>query len=161
MLAVASAVALTAAVGVAQGAELSLDALGRALFFDTNLSAARTLSCASCHDPSRGFIDARDNGVRGAVSRGDDGRALGDRNAPSAAYAALVPPFSRDPQGEYVGGLFHDGRARDLVEQADAHPRPGPVRGHRPDHDRALGFAKRSALTPQLPGLLSPALTYM
>ncbi len=126
MLAVASAVALTAAVGVAQGAELSLDALGRALFFDTNLSAARTLSCASCHDPSRGFIDARDNGVRGAVSRGDDGRALGDRNAPSAAYAALVPPFSRDTQGEYVGGLFHDGRARELVEQA-AQPLLNPL----------------------------------
>jgi cytochrome c peroxidase len=115
MFAVALAIALTAAVSTAQGAELSLEMLGRALFFDTNLSAARTLSCASCHDPSRGFIDSRDKGVGGAVSRGDDGRALGDRNAPSVAYAALVPPFSRDPQGQYVGGLFHDGRARYLV----------------------------------------------
>lgn len=29
--------------------------LGRQLFFDTRLSRDRTISCASCHDPARGF----------------------------------------------------------------------------------------------------------
>ena len=98
--------------------EQALTELGRALFFDANLSATRTQSCATCHDPAHGFIDRRDNGVSGAVSLGSDGRARGDRNAPSAAYAALVPPLSRDRQGNYVGGLFHDGRGHDLVDQA-------------------------------------------
>lgn len=104
----------------------ALVALGRALFFDVNLSASRKQSCATCHDPAHGFIDARDNGVGGALSRGDDGVALGDRNAPTASYAALVPPLARDARGEYRGGLFHDGRARDLVEQA-GQPMLNPV----------------------------------
>ena len=98
--------------------DTALADLGRALFFDTNLSLTRTLSCASCHDPAHAFIDVRDNGVGGAASLAADGRALGDRNAPSSAYAALVPQLTRDGQGRYVGGLFHDGHARDLTEQA-------------------------------------------
>ena len=91
--------------------------LGRLLFFDTNLSFNRTQSCATCHDPARAFSDGRDNGVGGAVSLGADGRTLGDRNAPSLSYAARVPPLRRDADGGYVGGLFHDGRARDLIDQ--------------------------------------------
>jgi cytochrome c peroxidase len=96
----------------------SLADLGRALFFDANLSANRTQSCATCHDPARAFIDARPNAVGAAASLGADGSALGDRNAPSIAYAALVPPLTRDGQGHYVGGLFHDGHADDLATQA-------------------------------------------
>lgn len=92
--------------------------LGRLLFFDTNLSARRTQSCATCHDPERAFSDGRDNGVGGAASRGDDGVSLGDRNAPSISYAALVPPFEINAGGEHIGGLFYDGRAADLAAQA-------------------------------------------
>ena len=33
--------------------------LGQALFFDPRLSADGTVSCASCHDPERGFSDGR------------------------------------------------------------------------------------------------------
>ena len=92
--------------------------LGRALFFDVNLSAARTQSCATCHDPAAGFHDARDNGVNGAASLGGDGRSLGDRNAPTIAYAAQTPAFHRDAEGHYRGGMFHDGRAENLAHQA-------------------------------------------
>ena len=117
-------VALSSFLAVSAPAEVSaaavdataLATLGRALFFDVNLSLHRSQSCATCHDPAHGFVDTRDNGVGGAVSRGADQRALGDRNAPSAAYAALAPPFSRDSHGHYFGGLFHDGRARDGSE---------------------------------------------
>jgi cytochrome c peroxidase len=53
----------------ANGAAPSPDvvALGRALFFDPILSADRTVSCASCHDPKHGFADARplSSGIRG------------------------------------------------------------------------------------------------
>ncbi len=92
--------------------------LGRALFFDVNLSANRNQSCASCHDPVRAFSDGRDNGVSGAVSLGGDGFSLGDRNAPSTTYAFLIPDFHQDDEGEFVGGYFHDGRAPTIVDQA-------------------------------------------
>jgi cytochrome c peroxidase len=92
--------------------------LGRALFFDVDLSWPRTQSCATCHDPARAFSDSRDNGVAGALSLGADGTSLGTRNAPALTYAALVPPFGRDTDGHWVGGFFHDGRARDLADQA-------------------------------------------
>jgi len=91
---------------------------GRALFFDTRLSLNRTQSCATCHDPARAFIDSRANDVGGAVSLGDDGHSLGDRNAPSLTYASLTPVLHRNADGAHVGGLFHDGRARDLTDQA-------------------------------------------
>lgn len=92
--------------------------LGRLLFFDTNLSNQRTQSCATCHDPSVAFVDARDSSVDGAASIGDDGHSIGDRNTPSAAYAYLTPNFHQNEEGEYIGGLFVDGRAATLQAQA-------------------------------------------
>ena len=99
----------------------SLETLGRTLFFDPRLSRSRTLSCATCHDPAMAFTDSRDNGVSGAVSLGDDGVTLGTRNAPTLTYAALVPTLKEHTDGSWTGGLFHDGRAVDLAEQA-SHP---------------------------------------
>jgi cytochrome c peroxidase len=110
----------------------ALVALGSKLFFDVNLSVRRSQSCATCHNPARAFSDGRDSGTRGAVSRGADGAALGDRNAPSIAYAALVPTFSRTPEGDYRGGLFHDGRAADLAAQA-GEPLLNPLELGQPD----------------------------
>ncbi|MBE9635502.1 cytochrome-c peroxidase [Salipiger mangrovisoli] len=95
----------------------SLDALGEALFFDPNLSKTRSQSCASCHDPAYAFADPR-----GAASTGDDGSSLGDRNAPTVTYAAQVPALARDAEGRWRGGLFHDGRAVTLEEQAGGPP---------------------------------------
>ncbi len=106
--------------------------LGRALFFDQNLSLNRTQSCATCHDPNRAFSDGRPSPVGGAVSLGADGHTLGERNAPSAAYAALIPPLYRDAAGVWAGGLFHDGRAQDLADQA-GQPILNPVEMQMPD----------------------------
>src|SRR5262245_13118090 len=50
--------------------------LGRALFFDPILSADRSVACASCHAPERGFADPRPLAIG---IRGQKGR----RNAPS------------------------------------------------------------------------------
>lgn len=96
--------------------------LGQQLFFDTNLSKQRTQSCATCHAPDKGFTDHRGQGVAAAASLGDDGKSLGDRNAPSAAYAALTPPFYQNKDGHYVGGQFWDGRANTLADQAAGPP---------------------------------------
>ncbi len=100
----------------------SKTALGRALFFDVNLSKNRTQSCASCHDPAAGFVDQRETPAGKAYSLGDDGQSLGDRNAPTTAYAMFIPPFHLDKNGEYKGGLFIDGRATDLSAQAGGPP---------------------------------------
>lgn len=73
-------------------------ALGRKLFFDPELSADRTLSCASCHQPSRYFTDGRARAV-------GIGGTEGKRNVPSILNAA------------YGRSFFWDGRAASLEEQ--------------------------------------------
>lgn len=100
----------------------TVEDLGRALYFDVNLSQNRTQSCATCHDPEAGFVDPRENAAGRAVSLGDDGKSLGDRNAPTAAYARFSPRFHRADDGQYVGGQFLDGREPDLAGQAGGPP---------------------------------------
>ena len=134
------ALCLPAAV---QAADDGLAALGRALFFDTRLSARGTQSCATCHDPAHAFADARDNGTAGAVSLGDDGSSLGTRNAPSIAYAATVPPFAIDADGGARGGLFLDGRATTLAAQAAA-PLVDPREMALADHGTVLARVREN-----------------
>lgn len=75
--------------------------LGRVLFYDVELSVNRTVSCASCHDQSRGFSDPR------RFSEGFDGEVTG-RNSMSIINARY-----------YVSGhAFWDERADTLEEQA-------------------------------------------
>lgn len=107
-------------------------ALGQALFFDANLSLTRKQSCATCHEPAAAFSDSRGNGVSGAVSLGDDGLSLGDRNAPGITYASLVPELHIDGDGEYIGGFFLDGRSPTLEEQANE-PFLNPIEMAMPD----------------------------
>jgi cytochrome c peroxidase len=73
--------------------------LGRYLFFDKGLSGNGSLSCASCHDPARGFSDGR------RLPVGFDGRTL-PRHSPTLLNAA------------YNTTQFWDGRASTLEEQA-------------------------------------------
>lgn len=97
--------------------------LGKQLYHDPILSKNRTQSCAQCHNPQHGFIDNRDNGVAGAVSLGDDGKSLGTRNTPTASYAMISPEFHFNKKtGEWIGGQFHDGRAKNLQAQAGGPP---------------------------------------
>lgn len=98
------------------------EALGEALFFDTNLSANRTQACATCHSPDFGFSDPRMADPGGAASLGDDGVSLGGRNAPSASYASFTPPFHVRADGVAIGGQFWDGRAKTLADQAGGPP---------------------------------------
>ena len=74
-------------------------ALGKKLYFDKRLSADGTVSCATCHDVTRGFTDQL------AVSKGIGGQ-LGKRNAPTTLNAALLQT------------LFLDGRSPTLDHQA-------------------------------------------
>lgn len=127
LVAAATSLPLSAAPGFE-----SWEALGEALFFDPDLSRDRTQACATCHDPGAGFVDPRETDLGRAVSLGDDGHSLGTRNAPTASYAALTPPFHLNAEGKWVGGLFLDGRAVDLAEQAGGPPL-NPVEMAMPD----------------------------
>ena len=88
-------------------------ALGRLLFFDQRLSRDRSLSCASCHDPTHGFAEPRPTSI------GIGGQVLA-RNAPTILNAALQKR------------LFWDGRASSLEEQA-AGPLLNPAEMGMPD----------------------------
>ena len=78
-------------------------ALGKKLFFSTELSVDGSESCASCHNPAHGFAagDPVAIGIRGQK---------GTRNAPTLLNAAFQPV------------QFLDGRASTLEEQAS-----GPI----------------------------------
>ncbi|MBK6291371.1 MAG: cytochrome-c peroxidase [Ignavibacteria bacterium] len=64
-------------------------ALGKILFFSTELSRTRSVSCASCHVQSKAFTDGL------AVSVGVDDRS-GTRNAPSLFNVGYGPYFLRE-----------------------------------------------------------------
>ena len=73
--------------------------LGKHLYFDTRLSKDGTVSCATCHDPLKGWSDGRKNS-KGIAAQ------VGDRNAPTVINRV----FSE--------AQFWDGRAASLEEQA-------------------------------------------
>jgi len=73
-------------------------ALGKKLYFDTRLSAANLLSCATCHSPAYGWGDGQPKGV------GHGMKQLG-RRSPTIVNAAFGQIF------------MWDGRASSLEEQ--------------------------------------------
>ena len=90
------------------------------LFFEKSLSTPPGQACAACHDPQVAFANP-DTGL--PVSRGAHPGLYGNRNDQPVAYARFVPPRHRDPEeGIWVGGLFWDGRADTLAEQAQDCP---------------------------------------
>jgi cytochrome c peroxidase len=98
--------------------------LGKAIFFDMNLSINGTQSCATCHAPEVGFTGP-DSLVNdgGAVYQGALPNHFGNRKPPTSAYAGDSPLLHKTADG-WFGGMFGDGRATGerlgdpLVEQA-------------------------------------------
>jgi cytochrome c peroxidase len=93
-------------------------AAGKAIFFDTSLSASGKQSCGTCHVPSRAYTadPATDHGLPVPLG-GPNLDQTGFRNAPSLMYSSFTPPFSLS--GGPVGGFFRDGRASSLAAQAE------------------------------------------
>lgn len=79
----------------------SLVLLGRLLFFDPILSATNDRSCASCHQPEKGFAD----GLPMSVATGHSGTV--SRNSPTLLNAVFSERF------------FHDMRADALEDQLE------------------------------------------
>ena len=89
-------------------------ALGKLIFEDTNLSSPSGQSCASCHQSDNFFADPGQ-----AVSAGANAQLFGNRNAPSISYVKFNPElFWNKEESLWMGGFFHDGRAKTLQEQA-------------------------------------------
>ena len=122
------------------------EALGRLLFFDPNLSTPPGQACVDCHSPTAGFS----NPERGLpVSQGVHPDRFGGRNDLTAAYASFVPPLHYDEsRAEYLGGLFWDGRAADLVEQAMGPPL-NPLEMANPDVNTVVDSIRRSTYAGQ------------
>jgi cytochrome c peroxidase len=74
-------------------------ALGKMLYFDTRLSKDGTVSCATCHDPTKAWTDNKPTST-GIASQ------VGGANSPTVINAA------------YATSQFWDGRAASLEEQA-------------------------------------------
>jgi cytochrome c peroxidase len=77
--------------------------LGRQLYFDPRVSKDGTVSCATCHDPAKGWTDHMPTSV-------GIGGQVGQRNAPTVLNTA------------YGRTMFWDGRAPSLEGQAQ-----GPI----------------------------------
>lgn len=94
--------------------------LGKLLFFDESLSEPPGQSCSTCHDPSVAFADPE---TTLPVSRGAAQGLYGNRNDMTVSYSMYVPPLHFDSVAQvWVGGLFWDGRANSLTEQAMGPP---------------------------------------
>jgi cytochrome c peroxidase len=129
-LALVTLVLLLASPSLATAAPTK-ESVGKKIYFDADLSSPKGMSCATCHDPSSGFADPRG----GAVSAGIIEGLFGNRNAPTSAYAYLIPPFHFDDErDEYVGGQFWDGRADTLEDQAKG-PFLNPLEMHMPSSE--------------------------
>lgn len=148
-LAVASVAALIV-LPLSASAQPSLsqsEQLGKALFFDKNLSVNKNQSCATCHAPESGWVgpDTTFN-AHGAVYEGSIPGAFGDRKPPSAAYATQSPILSVDKKRLFVGGNFWDGRATGerlgspAAEQAQG-PFLNPVEQALPDSATVVALA--------------------
>ena len=117
--------------------------LGNLIYHDTDLSNPVGQSCASCHDLTTGFDDPD---TSNPTSIGADGLSFGTRNSPTASYAAFIPePTIQGPRGgRRVGGLFLDGRASTLEEQAKG-PFLNPVEMANADEQEVIDKIAQSA----------------
>ena len=97
-------------------------ALGEKLYNDKRFSIDGTVSCATCHDPDKGFTDNLQ------VSVGHDG-LTGTRNAPTVINAA------------FYKSQFWDGREPDLEGQSKQ-PFINPVEGGLPNHEPILEIVR-------------------
>lgn len=131
--------------------------IGRHLYQDKDLSWDGTQSCATCHNRSAGFADPTNNRDPENVmnSLGDDGYSRGGRNAPTSAYCGYSPVLTQNPDGEWVGGMFWDGRATGytlgdpLAEQAQGPPL-NPVEMNMPSVESIVARVESSDYAPLL-----------
>jgi cytochrome c peroxidase len=107
-----------------------LETLGKEIFFDTNLSVGKNMSCTTCHAVQSGGTAASDSSNRsrglhpGSQFKSDDQEpssmnTIAFRNIQTNAYAVYSPPLHRelnqDGSVSMIGGNFWDGRASGFI----------------------------------------------
>ncbi len=105
-------------MSIAQAATLTpKESLGKAIFFDSQLSINGNQSCAVCHGPEAGWTgpDSAINAV-GSVYEGSILGRFSNRKPPSSAYATQSPILhfvqkNAKKDALFIGGSFWDGRA--------------------------------------------------
>jgi len=103
-------------VGLVLAQDLSpVEQLGKAIFFDADLSFNGNQSCAACHGQAAGWTGPEtDINAGGAVYEGSIAGRFGNRKPPSSAYATPSPILHfviEKKEALFIGGNFWDGRA--------------------------------------------------
>ena len=96
-----------------------LQSLGQKIFTDRSLSEPSGTACSNCHEATKGFSSL--NGSRIGVALGSLPNSFGLRNPMQNAYSSFTPSFTfrvKDGDTDPMGGLFWDGRATNLQQQA-------------------------------------------
>ena len=120
--------------------------LGKLLFFDPMLSTPPGQACSHCHSPGAGFGNPNQ---QLPVSQGAHADRYGNRNDMTASYAAHIPPLTFDEaEGLWVGGLFWDGRAGSLAEQAKGPPL-NPLEMANPDAEAVVAAIRTAHYSEQ------------
>ncbi len=120
--------------------------LGALVFTDPSLSTPAGQGCADCHAPSTAFRDPESDR---STSMGAVAGRFGARNAPSAMYARFAPPLHHDAAtGGWIGGLFWDGRASSLEQQAGM-PMLHPLEMNNPDKASVVRAIRRASYAGQ------------
>jgi len=86
-----------------------LATVGRVLFYDKNLSADGTISCASCHHQELAFSD------NVSFSTGVHGNLTNRNSLALGSLASFDEEYGEDKEG--TPGLFWDERAPDIISQ--------------------------------------------
>ncbi len=115
----------THAQSVGPGTTLSPRAqVGQKMFFDTNLSGSKKISCATCHDPTNHYAQPINN-TQAVQFGGPNLTSPGFRAVPTLTYKLYTPPYSDsavNPDGVSTnapgGGFTWDGRADTQAQQA-------------------------------------------
>src|SRR6202453_361882 len=97
---------------------------GQKLFFDTNLSGSKKMSCATCHDPTNHYAQPTAN-TQAVQLGGPNLTSPGFRAVPTLTYKQYTPPYNdnaANPDGVSTnspgGGFTWDGRADTQAQQA-------------------------------------------
>lgn len=113
--------------------------LGKQLYFDKRLSVDDTVSCASCHDPKKGWSNGE------ATAEGVDGQR-GGRSSPTVLNTA------------YQRFQFWDGRAGSLEEQALG-PIANPIEMNLPIEDAVKKIAAIEGYEKQFQAVFGESVT--
>ena len=110
-------------------------ALGKRLFLDPILSADRTVSCASCHDPERAFTDDRPKavGVFGRVGPRRVPKLVNRGYGRSFFWDGRIPTLEEQVLQPVINSLEMDLTLAEAVERLDSD------RSYAEEFDRAFG----------------------